>query len=455
MIGLITVIFLLLIGYSYGIYHFSDKFQPNTKIGQVDVSNLTLNQAKDAVEENLVSQEVRVAENGKELGTFVMKDLSPELDTLTQLENIYNAQNPNLWVTSFFQGQHFDGDVLSQIRFDDKTLNSILMDLGLDNSERQPAKNATIEYNETKGYFVQEAETGNQIDIANLKKAVSKNLQEGKDTIEINQYYVQPKITSEDETIQTVMDQIDQALSTEITLTIDGHDEVIPQKEIMKWIYFDPNNDIVYDESLIQEFLRTYNDKYATFLKDRKFKSTLQGEVTVKPGTLGWSIDRELEAAQIAEDLYNGEDVRRDPIIAGTGYGNHGDDIGDTYVEIDMTHQTMFIYKDGVEVLQTPIVTGQIGTDTVPGAYSVWNKEEDAALEGYNPRSEREYVQPVSYWLAFDGTGQGIHDASWQSSFGGDTYLVSGSLGCINTPPDIMPQVYQHVELGTPVIVFE
>ena len=56
--------------------------------------------------------------------------------------------------------------------------------------------------------------------------------------------------------------------------------------------------------------------------------------------------------------------------------------------------------------------------------------------------------------MPFDDTGQGIHDASWQASFGGDAYLTAGSLGCINTPPDVMAQVFNTVEVGTPVIIF-
>ena len=57
--------------------------------------------------------------------------------------------------------------------------------------------------------------------------------------------------------------------------------------------------------------------------------------------------------------------------------------------------------------------------------------------------------------MAFDYTGQGIHDAIWQPTFGGDAYLTNGSLGCINTPLDIMAQVYEYAYNGMPVIVFQ
>ena len=56
--------------------------------------------------------------------------------------------------------------------------------------------------------------------------------------------------------------------------------------------------------------------------------------------------------------------------------------------------------------------------------------------------------------MPFDWSGQGIHDASWQSSFGGENYLNRGSLGCINIPPSTMPFLYDAINQGTPVIIF-
>ena len=123
-------------------------------------------------------------------------------------------------------------------------------------------------------------------------------------------------------------------------------------------------------------------------------------------------------------------------------------------MEVDIVNQMMTIYIDGEIALQTAIVTGTPGTNTVPGAYQVWNMEEDSTLVGYNPRTEQDYEQPVDYWIAFDDNAQGIHDASWQPYFGGDAYLQRGSLGCINTPPGVMPEVFNLVYYGMPVIIF-
>lgn len=453
--SLFGVVVLVLLGYGYGISYYADKFQANTKIGTVDLSNMTLTQAEKKIEKNLNDQNITLTENGQELGQFSLKDISPKLASADQLKAIYNSQNPNVWGLSFFKGQQYDGSTLTNVTFDSERLNKALLNLGIENAQRTPAKDAYIDFTDAQGYYVVDAKAGNQVDLPTLESMIVEGVQNGAKTIEINKAYVPPKVQKDDPSIKDFMAKIDKAISTKITLNIDGNKEVIPKSEIQKWLYFDESNQIVYDESMIQEFLKQYNDKYATYLKDRQFNSTLQGVVTVPAGTLGWSIDREAEASQIAKDLYNEKDVERDPAIVGTGYGQSGDDIGNSYVEVDVTNQTMFIYLDGELALQTPVVTGQLGTDTILGAYAIWDKEENASLKGYNPRTQKEYNQPVSYWMPFDDTGQGIHDANWQPAFGGDNYLYRGSLGCINTPPDIMPQVYALAYTGMPVIVFQ
>ena len=64
-----------------------------------------------------------------------------------------------------------------------------------------------------------------------------------------------------------------------------------------------------------------------------------------------------------------------------------------------------------------------------------------------------EYETPVAYWMPFNG-GIGLHDADWNSYFGGKKYIYRGSHGCINLPGAAAKQLYSLVEVGTPVICY-
>ena len=125
------------------------------------------------------------------------------------------------------------------------------------------------------------------------------------------------------------------------------------------------------------------------------------------------------------------------------------DDIGDSYVEIDVTSQYLWVYKDGVLVEETDFVSGNVsrGYNTPVGIYGITYKERNTTLRGAN------YASKVSYWMPFNGN-VGMHDASWRSTFGAEIYLRNGSHGCVNLPPKKAEVIYEHVEKGEPVIVY-
>lgn len=117
------------------------------------------------------------------------------------------------------------------------------------------------------------------------------------------------------------------------------------------------------------------------------------------------------------------------------------------YISISITSQTLNYYEYGELVLSSPVVTG-INNGTPTGNYRVLNKARNVTLKG------ADYESFVNYWIAFRGSSYGIHDASWRSSFGGNIYKYNGSHGCVNVPYYKVQQLYNMVEIGTPVYIY-
>lgn len=65
---------------------------------------------------------------------------------------------------------------------------------------------------------------------------------------------------------------------------------------------------------------------------------------------------------------------------------------------------------------------------------------------------EPEYRTKVQYWMRMTWSGVGFHDATWQSSFGGDAYTYRGSHGCINMSYSSAQTLYSLIEVGLPVV---
>ena len=211
-------------------------------------------------------------------------------------------------------------------------------------------------------------------------------------------------------------------------------------------------------------------EKYDTYRKDRKFKSTNKGTITVEGGSgiYGWWLNTEPEggmADYITELIEDGKSVTVDPIFYSSGgidyEGNPDcwtakDDIGNTYLEIDFYAQHMWFYKNGKKKWECDIVSGlpTEGRNTPEGVYKLWTKESPSKLKGENGGDKWETT--VSYWnnISDWGTQIGIHDATWQPYFGGELYKWSGSHGCINVSYDSAKYVYENVPIGTPVVAY-
>ena len=214
----------------------------------------------------------------------------------------------------------------------------------------------------------------------------------------------------------------------------------------------DERGNVTVGEEKVREWVEALAMQYDTCGTERVFDATRGEKVTVKYVTYGTKLDVEAETAYLLETLRGmsppGE-MPHVPAYVQQGYVRGLDDIGGTYIEIDMTEQKMYYYEDGELILDTDVVTGNTGRrmGTPQGINFVYAKERNRTLRG------ADYASFVKYWMPVKGN-VGIHDASWRARFGGQIYKTNGSHGCINTPSDVMSQLYEMAEVGTPVIMF-
>ena len=196
-----------------------------------------------------------------------------------------------------------------------------------------------------------------------------------------------------------------------------------------------------------------------TVYKEHPF-TTHEGDEIMVPGKgyYGYRLDKKNETEQLWEELDENEQVEREPIYwrteASDPDDNHG--FGDDYVEVDLSQQHLWIYEDGEVVLETDVVSGTNDNEhrTPAGAFFAYDKKRDTVLRGdKQDDGEWGYETPVKYWIRLTGSGIGIHDADWRYSFGGNIWRWGGSHGCINTPPSIMPTIFELVEENMPVVV--
>lgn len=117
---------------------------------------------------------------------------------------------------------------------------------------------------------------------------------------------------------------------------------------------------------------------------------------------------------------------------------------------VDKSEQMLRLYKNNNLTMEFPVVTGN-ETDgfynpSDEGLFNIYSKEYDANLVGPT------WNVNVNVFMAYNG-GEGIHDATWRTYFGGECYLGDGSHGCINCPYYEVMALADEVDVGDRVLV--
>ncbi|NCC42874.1 MAG: murein L,D-transpeptidase, partial [Clostridia bacterium] len=204
----------------------------------------------------------------------------------------------------------------------------------------------------------------------------------------------------------------------------------------------------------MRDYIQTMANKYDTIYIKRTFTATDGTEITLDSNDYGYRVDKDGEYTQLLADLESGAPVEREPVYSIKGYARNGrEDLTGTYVEVNLTKQHLWFYKNGNLVVETDFVSGlpTEERETTTGAFPVAYKASPYNLKGGGASG---WDVNVEYWMPFYD-GQGLHDASWRSSFGGNIYQTDGSHGCINLPSDAAKKIYESMEAGIPVLLYK
>ncbi|WP_315077527.1 L,D-transpeptidase family protein [uncultured Clostridium sp.] len=256
--------------------------------------------------------------------------------------------------------------------------------------------------------------------------------------------YERPKYTANSPTMIYAADTINKYLASNITYNYAGMAQVVDKYKIIDWISTDSNFSIILDESKVRSFVEGLASSY---------RNSLGTSIKVGGGysgnNHGWAINVDTETTELINLIKSGQTVTKNPTYYQTSVASYFNNASDTFVEIDMTNQHLWFYKNGYLVVQSDIVTGNMsaGYATPSGTYKLYYKQKDTVLRGPG------YASPVSFWMPFNG-GIGLHDATWRSEFGGEIYKNGGSHGCINLPYSTAKSIYDNITPKTTIICY-
>lgn len=430
----------------------------------LDVSRLTVEKAQEKILDTFSDRAILFLEDGEETFTTTLKELGYSIDESSlsiQLQQLKQERENDRKLIPVKQ----DYKLEFQIQESSGQLETVLVSSNFNNKPRTDSVDASIQYSEEDSKFILIDEIqGNQIDEAKLQAYVKETLKgifeedplSGDISISLGKEVYQSPSASADEEMQNNLSALNTLLqnyrSASITYTFGTAEETIDSSTIASWIIIEQTN-VSIDEDAARSYIQNLAATYNTIYVPRTFHTSYGNDVTISSNEYGFQIDQEGELNQLLEDLKSGAPVKRDPIYSISGMQRNGtDDLAGSYIEVSIDNQHLWLYKDGALVTETDIISGAPGedTETYRGAWPIAYKASPFTLSS----DEYGYEIEVQYWMPFV-YGQGLHDASWQSAFGGNSYRTgAGSHGCINLPPDQAAVIYNAIDGGYPIIIY-
>ena len=476
--GIGCVIGLLLIAYIAGFVYFSDHFYKDVTVNGINVSGRSKDQAKTTLDQFYSNYVLTLQTVDDKDTTINGKDIAIDIKLHDDLPHCLKEQNAAIWFVNYFE--HHEYQIGSDVYWNDDLLDDVFDDMAiLDKKEMVPPEDAYVGVKDGKFQIVKEV-IGNTIKEKTFKKAVRNALAgiQSELNLKDNDCYELPKVYADDKELQEELNALGKYADCNITLQLDDL-TIEPGMDLYKEVLEKKNGTYELSESKVKSYVEKLAKKYDTLETERTFTTSFQNKkVQVYGSAFGYKINQEETEKALLSALKAGKTTKVDVVFDDRGFTLQGDnDIGDTYIEVNLSEQKVIGYKNGKKIAEGDCVSGKesAGNGTCIGLYKIQDKLSPTVLRGEkkpvtktetkkNKKGKKvkkttttyeyEYESPVTYWIQFNG-GIGLHDAAgWRSQYGGSIYYYSGSHGCVNLPLDLAKTLYENYELGDPVVVY-
>ncbi len=448
----------------------------HTTVNGYDASDKTPNQIMDEIVRDYSISTVTLNEDGQAVLTGKLADYGYTVNQDRLLKSLKEKQDMQkssilVLIGSLMHGNSFTVPV--PFTYSPDTLAAKVTAANLTQARRDNV-DASLEFNEAElNYYIKPEEQGTLFDDADLQADMQKQIDgfvsgnnPNKD-LEVEfpeEIYIQPAIDQSDEQLNAQMNIYNSYVKAKVNYQFGSETQVLDWSTIKDWVQIEGTTGTLSEEK-IRSYVNDLAANYNTRHYDRPFHTSLGKDIVI-PSTendYGYLVNEDAEYAQLLADIQSNTEVSREPIYYQTSsdYGNplyykrNGkDDLAGTYVEVNLSAQHLWFYKDGSLVVESDLVSGSVAkkSETKTGAFPLAYKESPSVLEGQDAANG--YRTEVQYWMPFYD-GQGLHDASWRSSFGGNIYQSNGSHGCVNLPPAVAAAIYDQIEAGVAIIIYK
>lgn len=453
----LAIITISLMGTYVGLaVYYHNAFAYGTWINGVYCTGRSIQEVNDELVKDFTYEGVHVYDKDGNVFTIPAEQISYQFDFGRALEIYQKQQNAWMWIDSMIH-EHIT-DLTPVVSYDPVKFEACFAALPF-SVDNIPNEERRVEIIKTdRGYELVNERT-EVLNLEEAKAVILAAVEDSKEEVSLVEAgcYHDLELTDQMRDTLVLWEKLEAFQQCGIVYQMGEEQIPLDGSVVSEWIALDEAGGFLLDEAgqlqlkegAIEDFVAELAAEYDTVGASRQFHATRGEIVTVEGGLYGNQIDQKAEIAYLTAAFRERRQEVHEPAYLQEAWKQGKEDIGSTYIEVDMGEQKMYYYVDGVLKIETPIVTGNTSRrmGTPSGVNYVYLKQKNRILRGAN------YASHVDFWMPVKGN-IGIHDAAWRSKFGGEIFKTDGSHGCVNTPREAMEQLYDMAQVGTPVVMF-
>ena len=436
-----------------GSNNYKNVFYPGTTLNDMNIEGMSVSELEEQLKESAKDYELVVDFKNEQL-TIKGSDIQMAYNEASDLQALKDLQNKHKLKETDQKDLALTVNNLFTYN-EERVKQELAQCSAMDTTKMIAPENAQLVYDAGKNAFsLRNGEQGTTLDEGEVTAAVEDAIEENvsKLDVEAKGLYQKPVLSEDSENANKILQQANAYLQVELKYPFkkngEKKEEVINHEQISQWVYIDEDGTLQIDHDKVQEWVNGISEKYSSKKMNMDFTTTSGSVISLNVPVSGETLDTSALFEDVLQCLTDEVSGEREVPYTESASGIKKN-FGGNYVEVDLTNQKLYLYKNSELLMSSNIVSGSVSQThmTPTGVYQVYSMEKNTVLRG------ADYASPVSFWMPFNG-GVGFHDATWRSSFGGTIYQYNGSHGCINMPYEKAKTLYNNISTGYYVVVY-
>lgn len=386
------IILLSLISMYLGLaYYYADGFSYNTWINGIYCTGKNVNEVNDELLKQYDYSGLTITDSDGKSYAIPAEAVNLTFDFNEVLELYLEKQNPVLWIDNLL-GEAGDKRLEPKTTYDKDAYDKIVNGFSFLKGKADEERIVKVMKGE-QGYYLVNERT-HVLNRERAKEQIKEAFESFTSTLDLEEAgcYEDLALTPEMKEELALWEKISVYQDCGIIYRFGDETYAVDAKVVCDFIKTDDEGNFLYDEwgnlctdeEKVYAFVDKLADEYDTVGKARQFHATRGETVTVEGGIYGNKINRKAEKEYLLAAFLDKRREEHEPVYEQMALKQGKDDIGDTYIEVDMTNQMMYYYENGEQKIATPVVTGNTGLrrGTPQGTNYVYGKERNRVLRG-------------------------------------------------------------------------